>query len=417
MDWDLHLSHYKQRPFKEIVKELAEFVFTRIQETQLNQVASSLTLTTVLSLVPLLAVILVSFAVFPAFEARRAEMEQLLFSSLLPEVYSQQIIGYVKSFAEHARGLTIFGLAGLTITSLMLINTVDTTLNRIFHVRQMRPAMQRVLIYWALLTLGPVAVGFSLVLTNVLTQAEIGVEGLLPGWSLVGLQLLVQALMYAALYVYVPNCKVKWIGACVGGALVTVVGVAIKWGFSYYLSTGPLTTIYGSFVLIPVVLLWIYLSWLLVLSGAAIAATIPMLTSGRYSDMNKTGNDFITGVALLHELMLAQEKSQPSVSIHELCKAVDSYPEAAGAILERLAEVGYVGKLKDDRKYDEHWSLLVSPQTTTLSGAFDALVVDPSNTLISKENAPLYDWYCLVTDAEWKKRLMVETLRFIHPIN
>ena len=79
MDWDLRLSHYKQRPFKEIVKELAEFVFTRIQETQLNQVASSLTLTTVLSLVPLLAVILVSFAVFPAFEARRAEMEQLLF--------------------------------------------------------------------------------------------------------------------------------------------------------------------------------------------------------------------------------------------------------------------------------------------------------------------------------------------------
>ena len=214
-----------------------------------------------------------------------------------------------------------------------------------------------------------------------------------------------------------PNCKVKWVDAFVGGALVTVVGVAIKWGFSYYLSTGPLTTIYGSFVLIPVVLLWIYLSWLLVLSGAAIAATIPMLTSGRYSDMNKTGNDFITGVALLHELMLAQEKGHPSVSIHELCKAVDSYPEAAGAILERLAEVGYVGKLKDDRKYDEHWSLLVSPQTTTLSGAFDALVVDPSNTLISKENSPLYDWYCLVTDAEWKKRPMIETLRFIHPIN
>ena len=252
MDWDLHLSHYKQRPFKEIVKELAEFVFTRIQETQLNQVASSLTLTTVLSLVPLLAVILVSFAVFPAFEASRAEMEQLLFSSLLPEVYSQQIIGYVKSFADHARGLTIFGLAGLTITSLMLINTVDTTLNRIFHVRQMRPAMQRVLIYWALLTLGPIAVGFSLVLTNVLTQAEIGVEGLLPGWTLVGLQLLVQSLMYAALYVYVPNCKVKWIDAFIGGFLVTIVGVAIKWGFSYYLSTGPLTTIYGSFVLIPV---------------------------------------------------------------------------------------------------------------------------------------------------------------------
>ena len=95
MDWDLNLSHYKQRPFREVVKELAEFVWIRIQETQLNQVASSLTLTSVLSLVPLVAVILVSFAVFPAFAERRAEMEQLLFSSLLREIYSQHIIGYV----------------------------------------------------------------------------------------------------------------------------------------------------------------------------------------------------------------------------------------------------------------------------------------------------------------------------------
>ena len=99
MDWDLNLSHYKQRPFKEVVKELAEFVWIRIQETQLNQVASSLTLTSVLSLVPLVAVILVSFAVFPSFAERRAEIEQLLFYSVLPEVYSQQIFGYVKSFA------------------------------------------------------------------------------------------------------------------------------------------------------------------------------------------------------------------------------------------------------------------------------------------------------------------------------
>ena len=143
MDWDLNLSHYKQRPFKEVVKELAEFVWIRIQETQLNQVASSLTLTSVLSLVPLVAVILVSFAVFPAFAERRAEMEQLLFSSLLPEVYSQQIIGYVKSFAEHAQGLTIYGLAGFTINSLLLIYTVFATLNRIFHVSQSCSALER----------------------------------------------------------------------------------------------------------------------------------------------------------------------------------------------------------------------------------------------------------------------------------
>ena len=203
----------------------------------------------------------------------------------------------------------------------------------------------------------------------------------------------------------------------IGGLLVTLVGVVIKWGFSYYLSTGPLTTIYGTFVVIPVVLLWIYISWLLVLAGAAIAASIPMLMSGRFADQLKTGNDFLTAIALLKELMISQEKGEPSVSIHHLCQAVDSYPEAAGAILERLAEVGYVGKLKDDRKYDEHWSLLVSPQKTTLSGVFDVMLVDQTISLIAKENSPLYDFYYLVNDADWKKRPMTEILRFIHPIN
>ena len=415
MHWEL--DEYKHRPWRVVVRELAEFVMQRIRDTQLNQVASSLTLTTVLSLVPLIAVLLVSFAVFPSFADRRAEIEALLFSSLLPESYSMQILGYIRAFAEHAKGLTTFGLAGLLLTSLLLINTVDTTLNRIFHVRQMRPVMQRVLIYWALLTLGPIVMGVSLALTNLLTQIDVAVQGSLPGWGVVIVQLIFQSFFYAALYVYVPNCKVRWAHAMIGGLLVTLVGVVIKWGFSYYLSTGPLTTIYGTFVVIPVVLLWIYISWLLVLAGAAIAASIPMLMSGRFADQLKTGNDFLTAIALLKELMISQEKGEPSVSIHHLCQAVDSYPEAAGAILERLAEVGYVGKLKDDRKYDEHWSLLVSPQKTPLSGGFDVVLVDQTISLIAKENSPLYDFYYLVNDADWKKRPMTEILRFIHPIN
>lgn len=415
MHWEL--DEYKHRPWRVVVRELAEFAAQRIRDTQLGQVASSLTLTTVLSMVPLVAVLLVSFAVFPAFADRRAEIETLIFSTLLPGSYSEQILGYVRAFTNHARGLTAFGLVGLLVTALLLINTVDTTLNRIFHVRQMRPVMQRVLIYWALLTLGPILIAISLIFTNLLSTLDVTVSGVLPGWGLVIAQLLIQTLFYAALYVYVPNCKVRWSHAVVGGGLVTLVGVLIKWGFSFYLSTGPLTTIYGTFVVIPVVLLWIYISWLLVLAGAAITATIPMLMGGRFADQLKTGNDFLTALALLHQLMLSQEKGEPSMSIHKLCQAVDSYPEAAGAILERLAEVGYVGKLKDDRKYDEHWSLLVSPQKTTLSGVFDVMLVDPDNSLIAKENSPLYDFYCLVDDADWKKRPMTEVLRFIHPIN
>ena len=179
MSWEWDFSQYKKRPWRQTLRELLEFVLNRMEETQLNQVASSLTLTTVLSLVPLVAVVLVSFAVFPGFAERRAELEELLFSSLLPEVYSQQIISYVHAFTSHTQGLTIFGLAGLGITALLLINTVDSTLNRIFHVRQMRPVMQRVLIYWALLTLGPAVMAFSLTLTKSLANFDVGVQGCL----------------------------------------------------------------------------------------------------------------------------------------------------------------------------------------------------------------------------------------------
>ena len=414
MNWEL--DEYKHRPTRVVIKELSEFVIERIKDTQLLQVASSLTLTTVLSIVPIIAVMLVSFAVFPAFAESRAHLEAFIFSTLLPDGYRDQVINYLRTFSTHASGLTTFGLIGLLVTSILLINTVDETLNRIFHVRQMRPVMQRVLIYWALLTVGPMVVAGSLTLTNVLT-VDNAIQGMMPGWCAIALQILMQTVGYAALYVYVPNCVVSWRHALIGGGAVAVAGIAVKWGFSLYLSSGPLTSIYGAFTAVPVVLLWIYLTWILVLAGAAIAATIPMLMSGRFADTHRTGNDFLTGIALLYTLMIEQEKGRTAVPIRELCNAVDSYPEAAGAILEKLSYIGYVGRIKDDRRDEELWGLLVSPQQTTLAPAVDALLIDGNNSLIAKENAPLHDWYALVNEAEWKKRPMAEILRFVHPVN
>lgn len=412
MNWEL--DQYKHRPFKVVLKELSEFAIERFNATQLFQVASSLTLTTVLSLVPLLAVILVSFAVFPSFEASRAQLEAFIFQSLLPEGYREQIIRYIRDFSNHASGLTAFGLMGLGVTSLMLINTIDETLNRIFHVRKMRSMMRRVLIYWALLTLGPLVIAGSLTLTKSMAVDDALLSGLSSTVTL-GLQFVIQTLGYAALYVYVPNCHVSWRSALFGGGVVTLAGIVVKWGFSVYLSAGPLSSIYGAFTAIPVVLLWIYFSWILVLAGAAITATIPMLMSGRFADTHRTGNDFITGMVLLHALMIAQEQGRSSMSIHALCNASDSYPEAAGSILERLADVGYVGRLEVDGG-EERWGLLVNPQQTTLRAAFGVLLVDPTNTLIAREDAPLYDWFMLMSDADWNHRPMTETLRYIHPL-
>lgn len=145
------------------------FVMERIDKASLKQVASSLTLTTLLSIVPALAVIMAAFSAFPLFAPYREAFEQFIFSTLLPEQYSDQILGYIKQFATQAAGLTAFGLIGLMVSALLCIATIDSALNSTYEVLKLRSLWQRVLMYWALLTLGPVAIGISLAASSYLT--------------------------------------------------------------------------------------------------------------------------------------------------------------------------------------------------------------------------------------------------------
>ena len=127
------------------------FVMERIDKASLKQVASSLTLTTLLSIVPALAVIMAAFSAFPLFAPYREAFEQFIFSTLLPAQYSEQILGYIKQFATQAAGLTAFGLIGLVISALLCIATIDSALNATYEVLKLRSLWQRVLMYWALL--------------------------------------------------------------------------------------------------------------------------------------------------------------------------------------------------------------------------------------------------------------------------
>lgn len=409
-----HIDQFKHRPPVELVKELWLFFNDRIGSIRLFQVASGLTLTSVLSMVPLLAVIFAGFVIFPEFEQQRHTFEHWILESVLPDIYQNQIIGYLHQFSLHASGLTIFGLIGLGVTSLLLINTIDVTVNRLFHVRKLRPSWQRFLVYFALLSVGPTLIAGSLSLTQILMQ-DSQIEGTVPNSLVLLLQLVMQMLSYAVLYRVIPNCFVAWRHAIIGGTIVSLVGLVIKWAFSFYLASGPLKSIYGAFTAIPVVLLWIFLAWILFLSGAAIAATLPMLMSGRFTDTHRQGNDFLTGIAILAILMRSLESSVRCMSIKEICRAVDTYPECAIGILMRLSEIGYVGQFGSEDGDKQSWGLIVSPKEATLYPVIGALLIDPKNTLIARENAPLYDWYNVMLDNQWSRRPMSETLRFVHP--
>lgn len=399
----------------DLSRQVLSFAAHRMRDTQLQEVASSMTLATLLSLVPLLAVSLAVFAAFPSFESSRRALEEAVLTSFLPIEYSEVVVKYLHAFSQQATGLGAFGIGGLSVTALLLIDKFFVTVNRIFKVRTMRPWSQRAVIYWALLTLAPLAITLSLTLSGQMLKLAFGEDvgaSLFPTWVLAVFQMLLQGLGYALLYKLVPNCHVPVSHALTGGMSVAVVGQIVKQGFEIYVTAGTLSTLYGAFVAFPVFLLWLYVNWILVFSGAAVTATIPLLTSGRYADSYRTGNDFLTGVALLRVLTAERAAGRSSLGVEELADRVDSYPEAVSRILSRLADAGYVGELATGRRrLTPAWALLADPETKTLREAFHALLVDPNNTLVRPESAQpkkgegmLCEWYDI-----WTREHTLET--------
>ncbi len=411
----------RKKGFVKSFKTLMRFVRDRALEIDLAEVSSSMALATLLAIVPVLALSIAVFAAFPSFAESRQMLEEFIWSSFLPEQYSNQLIGYLRDLAGHAAGLTTFGIAGLAVTALLLIDKLFVTVNRIFRVSRLRPWTQRALIYWALLSIGPLAVGLSLTMTGkVAAMALDGVDPGMSGFLYSTGQVMLQWLCFALIYKLVPNCRVPMSHALLGGFLVVVFGQIVKQGFEYYVTAGTLTNVYGAFVALPVLVLWIYVAWFLFFAGAAITATIPKLTAGRFMDQYKEGNDFLTGLVMLKALVAKRlEGVSPIMSVDELCEAADTHPEAARRILSRLAFYDYVAVVNDEtRPKIQCWVLVADSQKTTLMRAFEAFEINGTNSLVSHRKSDLNnpetaagelsDWWKLMREADALNRPMAE---------
>lgn len=408
----------RRRQLWNTLRNLWTFASARMRETNLQEVSSSMTLTTLLSLVPLLAVSLAAFAAFPGFSDARAALEEAVVS-VLPLAYSQVIMKYLRVFSDHASGLGGFGLAGLAVTALLMINKFFVTVNRIFKVRRMRSWTQRAMIYWVLLTLGPIAIALSITLSTQAIRIASGAAGeaSIPGWLIALFQLSLQTIGYALLFKLVPNCRVPIAHALTGGAAVAAASLIVREGFEYYITAGTLSSIYGAFVAFPVFLLWVYVAWMLVFAGAAITAALPQLTSGRFADDYLPGNDFLTGVALLRELTIARAAGKPFETERDLARAVDSYPQAIERILMKLSEKGYCAPvIADERRHVQGWALLCDPDRKTLQDAAGALLIDPRCGLVQPERpsgkkpgkpaGPLCEWYQRISEDRFARQTL-----------
>ena len=238
----------------------------RFREDRLGLTAGSLTFTTLIALVPLVTVMLAVFTAFPMFSSFQGALESYFLQSLVPDNIARPVLRALTQFAGKARGWARLGLVLLVVTALALMLTIDRTLNAIWRVRRPRPIAQRVLVYWAALTLGPLVLGLSLSLTSLCAVgAARAASTAMPGnvaFALNALQFVLLAAGMAALFHYVPNISVRWRHAWAGGMFVAVAFEGAKRALVWYVNSVPsYSTVYGAFATVPILLLWIYLGW------------------------------------------------------------------------------------------------------------------------------------------------------------
>ena len=262
------------------------FCARRFKEDRCSEVAGSLTFTTLLALVPLVTIGLTVMSAFPVFRRLMDDVQKFIVTNFVPQQASRIITVYVEQFSENAARLTTLGVVILSVTAVLLMFTVENACNAIWRVRRQRPFAQRFLIYWAMLTLGPLLVGASLSLTSFLVALSGAWEYGRQAFNLVVLKsapVLLSLVAFTLLYRTVPNRRVPLRHALMGGLAAALAFEAMKHIFAAYVSAMPTyKLVYGAFASFPIFLLWMYLSWLMVLIGAVIAAALARGRDGQW---------------------------------------------------------------------------------------------------------------------------------------
>ncbi|MEW9798846.1 virulence factor BrkB family protein [Alteromonas sp. CYL-A6] len=270
--------------FKDKVKQglpvLAEFRRTFIARCKRDQIAVSaghLAYVTLLSLVPFIMVTFTIMSAFPAFKSVRAKLESFIFDNFVPTA-GDVVSDYMRDFVGNASEMGAIGILSLLIVALLLISNVDKTLNRIWRTPSDRPTIYTLAIYWMVITLGPLLIGSSVVVSSYLTGLAAFAEEYTPGLGTFMLKLVpsfAALLAFIILYMLVPNQRVKPRYALGGAVLATLAFEGTKAGFALYVTNFPsYQVIYGALAVVPILFLWVYLSWIVVLLGAEFTCSL-----------------------------------------------------------------------------------------------------------------------------------------------
>ncbi|WP_338362896.1 virulence factor BrkB family protein [uncultured Pseudoalteromonas sp.] len=273
------LSLYKQQAIYFLRQQPGWWMqyVNRCIDDQITVNAGYLAYVTLLSLVPLIAVGVAIFSAFPGFDSTRVAIESFLFTNFVP-TSSDVIKEHISSFAGNANQMTAVGIGFLAAIALLLIRNVDATLNRIWRIKKKRPMMISFAVYWMVLSLGPVLLGASIGVTSYIVSLVSFADQGIPGFSGFLLKLVpygFSMIGFLMLYTLVPNTPVSIRAALPGALFAAVLFELTKKGFALYISHFPsYEVIYGAVATIPILFVWVYLSWVVVLLGAEFTACI-----------------------------------------------------------------------------------------------------------------------------------------------
>jgi membrane protein len=253
------------------------FVLRRWREDRCPQIAGSLTYTTLLALVPVFTVAVALLSLTPFFHEVMERIREFLRMNLMPDIAEKIGTVYMREFAHNARRLTAVGVAAVFVVAVWMMLIMDRSLNAIWRVRQKRPLWMSVLGYVTVVVLGPVLLGVSVTITTFMLalSGDLAVlSSVAHAVLLRAVPLLVSALAFFLLYRIIPHRHVPWRHAALGGLVAAILFETAKQGFAFYVHTSPTySLVYGTFAAFPLFLVWIYLSWLVVLFGAELTAS------------------------------------------------------------------------------------------------------------------------------------------------
>ncbi len=270
-------------------KTFGTIFWQRFNQNKLTQAAGYLTYSTMLAIVPLIMVVFSIFSAFPVFNEVTGALKAFIFTNFAPSA-SDMVGQYIDEFVNNSKKMSAVGIISLIVVALMLINSIDRTLNSIWHDTETRPIFTSFAIYWLILTLGPLLVGVSIAASTYVKAMFESAASFSFGLKLLSfVPFLSTWFIFTMIYMVVPNKKVSIKHSAAGALIAAVFFTLGKQAFTWYIVTFPsYQLIYGAMATLPIMLLWIQLSWTVVLLGAQLAAVLAEVRSKKMMNLEQS---------------------------------------------------------------------------------------------------------------------------------